>query len=297
MIVMPRHIALEFIYKNNKQITGPKIGMLFRLFNCSVGIFREILNDLEKGKLIDLKGYSRNNSNNKLTYLPENFNQLQIKLTLEGVEYVEIKLLGIRKPFKTESSPSDYIQLSNVGIQIESVNQQFGTFEEFAAKFKGSLKMDLPVAYYLLTGKKNPNGKKTIFISYSWDPIGMKKWALSLANKLLDKYDVIIDQKSFIPGDNIEQRMIESIVNADHVLVLLTPEYKIKADEKRGGVGFEASIIDNELDKYVVGRKYIPVIRTGDRHTSVPAFMGNILPIDGRIGKFRMKLLLEALEK
>ncbi len=297
MIVMPRHIALEFIYKNDKQITGPKIGMLFRLFNCSVGIFREILNDLEKVKLIDLKGYSRNNSNNNLTYLPDYFNQLQIKLTREGVEYVEIKLLGNSKPFNIGSSPADNIQLSNVSIHIESVTQQFGTFEAFSTRFKGSLEIDLRVAYYLLTGKKNPNGKKTIFISYSWDPIGMKKWALSLANKLLDKYDVIIDQKSFIPGDNIEQRMIESIVNADHVLVLLTPEYKIKADEKRGGVGFEASIIDNELDKYVVGRKYIPVIRTGDRHTSVPAFMGNILPIDGKAGKFQMKILLEALEK
>ena len=292
MNVMPRHIALEFLHKNDKHLTGSKIEILFMVFNCSVEIFREILNDLEKTKLVDLKGYSRNSSDNNLTYLPDYYKQLQIQLTQEGIEYVEIKLLGLRKPFNFGKCAADYIQLGNVQIHVE---MQFSTFDEFSARFKGSLKMVHRVAYFLLTGKKNPNGKKIIFISYSWDPIEMKKWALEVANKLGDHFDVIIDQKSFIPGDNIEKRMIESIVNADHVLVLLTPQYKIRAEEKRGGISFEANVIDYELDKYVVGRKYIPIIRTGDRHTSVPYFLNNILPIEGQKGKFRWNTLLKAL--
>ncbi|MEY3498446.1 MAG: hypothetical protein RL308_115 [Bacteroidota bacterium] len=56
----------------------------------------------------------------------------------------------------------------------------------------------------------------------------------------------------------------------------------------------EENVIDNELDKYVVGRKYIPIFRTGDRHTSVPYFLGNILPIEGQKGKFRWNTLLKA---
>lgn len=296
MNVMPRHIALEFIYKNEKQITGAKISILFRLFNCSVGIFREILNDLERVKLIELKGYTQNNSDNNSTYLPDYYKQLQIKLTQEGVEYVEIKLLKLRVPFSVGVTTADSIQLGNVGLNIEFNKSQFPTFKDFSNRFKGTMKMDLRLAYYLLTGIKSPNGKKTIFISYSWEPDGMKKWALSLANKLSDDYNVIIDQKSFMPGDNIEQRMIESIVTADHVVVLLSPEYKFKAEDQKGGVGFEASVINSELDKYIVGRKYIPVIRMGDRHLSVPEFMNKIFPIDGTKGKFKFRALLDVLK-
>lgn len=294
MNIMPRNIALEFIYKNQGLITGQNIEILFTLFNSSVGIFRMIINDLEKVKLVELKGYPKNNLDDNLTYLPEYYKQLQIKLTRSGLEYVEIKIIGTKKPFNFGNSPADCIQLANVGININSPINQFSSFDEFSIRFKGTMKMNLSVAYYLLTGKKDYNERKTIFISYSWEPDEVKKWVLELANKLEGKYNVILDQKSFLPGDNLERRMIESIVKSDYVLLILTPQYKAKAEKSVGGVGFEASIIDAELDKYVVGRKYIPLIRIGDRHTSIPSFVNKTLPVEGQKGKFRMQKLIEA---
>ncbi len=41
--------------------------------------------------------------------------------------------------------------------------------------------------------------------------------------------------------------MRSAILDADKVIIFLTPEYKIKAEEAIGGVGFESSIINKEL--------------------------------------------------
>lgn len=54
----------------------------------------------------------------------------------------------------------------------------------------------------------------------------------------------------------------------------MTPNYKLKADKRQGGVGYEYSLITqeyytNQSDK----TKIIPILRQGDLNTSSPAYM------------------------
>lgn len=67
---------------------------------------------------------------------------------------------------------------------------------------------------------------------------------------------------------------MEKAMSADKVLVILTPNYKLKADKRQGGVGYEYSMVtkdfyDNEPDK----SRIIPVLKLGGEKTSCPTFI------------------------
>lgn len=41
--------------------------------------------------------------------------------------------------------------------------------------------------------------------------------------------------------------MEESVTSADYVLIICTPTYKKKADDRIGGIGYEGHIISDDL--------------------------------------------------
>lgn len=118
--------------------------------------------------------------------------------------------------------------------------------------------------------------RKIVFISYSWDTPSHQEWVLTLAKDLIEKFGikVILDQFELSAGKDLTHFMESSIVEADKVLVILTPNYKVKAEERKSGVGYETSMITQEIFESPISKvKFIPILREGNQGTSTPKFL------------------------
>ncbi len=120
-----------------------------------------------------------------------------------------------------------------------------------------------------------------VFISYSWEEDAHQKWVREFADKLLaDGIDATVDQYDASLGDRLPHFMEQSITTADYVLIICTPLYKEKADNRKGGVGYEGHIITEELYSKGNERKFIPVVRKGSFNAAMPTFLAGKLGID-----------------
>jgi hypothetical protein len=120
------------------------------------------------------------------------------------------------------------------------------------------------------------NTRKKVFISYSWDNIEHQRWVLKLASDLMKTYgiDVILDQYELSAGKDLTHFMENSIEKADKVLVILSPNYKTKAESRESGVGYETSMISQEIfESPITNVKFIPVLRVGNATSSAPKFL------------------------
>jgi hypothetical protein len=118
--------------------------------------------------------------------------------------------------------------------------------------------------------------RKKVFISYSWDNSEHQEWVLSLAKDLMSKFgiEVILDQFELSAGKDLTYFMESSIEKADKVLIILTPNYKIKAEDRKSGVGYETSMITQEIfESSITEVKFIPILRIGDSKNSSPKFL------------------------
>lgn len=117
----------------------------------------------------------------------------------------------------------------------------------------------------------------TVFISYSWDSEAHKEWVLKLANYLIKKSgcNVLLDQFDLAVGKELTHFMENGLEKADKVLVILTEDYKKRADDRQGGTGFEYSLISQGLyDLQAHNNKFIPILRQGTKETSAPVYIG-----------------------
>ena len=133
---------------------------------------------------------------------------------------------------------------------------------------------------------KKAEGPPKVFVSYSWDSENHKNWVLDLCTKLRTAgVDVRLDQWHLQLGESITRFMERSIEESDRVLVVLTPNYAKKANNRQGGVGYEQQIISAEVFDGA-SQKFIPVLRHGSFHPgpdlAVPAFLRGILGVDMR---------------
>ncbi len=120
-----------------------------------------------------------------------------------------------------------------------------------------------------------------VFISYAWESEEHREWVKALANRLLsDGIDAVLDQYDLELGDRLPQFMEKSVRSSDYVLIVCTPTYKQKADERIGGVGYEGHIISGELFSQRNERKFIPVLKEGSVKDSIPTFLEGKLAID-----------------
>ena len=99
------------------------------------------------------------------------------------------------------------------------------------------------------------------FISYSWDDDNHKLWVADLATRLReDGVETILDQWHAVPGDQLPQFMETEIRDNDYVLIICTPRYCIKSDERDGGVGYEGDIMTAEVHTLKNHRMYLSLI-------------------------------------
>lgn len=117
-------------------------------------------------------------------------------------------------------------------------------------------------------------GHPKVFISYSWDDEEHIEWTKKLANYLIKNgVDAHIDRYDLEIGDRLPQFMEQEITNADYVLVICTPNYKEKANNRKSGVGYEGHIIAGELFQNQNERKFIPIIRKGQIDECFPTYL------------------------
>ncbi|WP_448700863.1 toll/interleukin-1 receptor domain-containing protein [Mucilaginibacter sp. AW1-3] len=124
--------------------------------------------------------------------------------------------------------------------------------------------------------------RPVVFISYTWDSEVHKEWVLNLANRLIkDGIVVLLDVFELKPGRNMPHFMERAIAKADKVLVIFTPGYKEKADNRKGGAGYEYSIMNTELyQNQTNNEKIIPILRDGDQFNSIPTFMRQFIHLN-----------------
>lgn len=102
----------------------------------------------------------------------------------------------------------------------------------------------------------------TVFVSYSYDSAEHVRWVAEFATKLRSEanIDAILDQWDLDHGEDIVKFMERNVQSADRVLMICTTLYVHKANEGRGGAGYETMVVTAELVRDLGTKKFIPVI-------------------------------------
>lgn len=112
------------------------------------------------------------------------------------------------------------------------------------------------------------------FISYTWESDEIKLWVKELATKLrADGIDAKLDQWEVVPGDQMPHFMEKSVRDNDYVLIICTPKYKSKSENRVGGVGYEGDIMTAEVLQNSNHRKFIPILKLGTKETAIPSWL------------------------
>ncbi len=112
------------------------------------------------------------------------------------------------------------------------------------------------------------------FISYTWDSPQHKKWVRELATQLRKNgVDVVLDQWDLEYGDDLPHFMETSVRESDFVILVCTPEYARKANEGKGGAGYEKRIVTGEMFQNANQSKFLPLVRKGSNEESLPTFL------------------------
>lgn len=118
------------------------------------------------------------------------------------------------------------------------------------------------------------------FISYSHDSAEHKKWVYELSKKMIENgIDVILDQWDLRGGGDLPLFMEKGLTNSDKVIAICTERYVEKANNGKGGVGYEKMILTSELIKDIDSEKIIPIIKQNGTH-NLPKFLKTKLAID-----------------
>lgn len=119
------------------------------------------------------------------------------------------------------------------------------------------------------------------FVSYSGDSKERKAWVRDLAEKLVsDGVDVELDHWGLQPGDDIALFIETSIRENNHILAICTPSYKYKSELRKGGAGYEGTIITAEILKSSgediaedMKKQIVPIWREGSWDEAAPPWL------------------------
>lgn len=113
-----------------------------------------------------------------------------------------------------------------------------------------------------------------VFISYAWESEEVKDWVKKLATDLRTKgIDAKLDLWEVVPGDQMPHFMEKSVRENDFVLLVCTPKYKLKSENRIGGVGYEGDIMTAEVLQRSNHRKFIPILQNGNKDISIPSWL------------------------
>lgn len=130
----------------------------------------------------------------------------------------------------------------------------------------------------------------TAAISYSHDSPEYKSKIRYIADQLRSSYGIEVYCDCYeedMPYGQLMTSTMQNFISAyQKVLIFLSPQYKIKADEARGGVGYESMLIDAALYQQLGSAKFIPIIIDDIMPTDLAGYFPNFMP-PTRKGIFR----------
>lgn len=116
-------------------------------------------------------------------------------------------------------------------------------------------------------------GPPSVFISYAWSDVAERSWVQQLAERLqADGVNVWLDRWLLRPGAHLPGFMESAIREADFVLIICTPSYKVASDARSGGVGYEGDVITGEILARQEAGKFIPILRAGEWVDAAPSW-------------------------
>ena len=122
-----------------------------------------------------------------------------------------------------------------------------------------------------------------VFISYSWDDATHKSWVKELAARMRKEgIDAKLDQWEVALGSQTPQYMEQSVRENDFVLIVCTPQYKSRSDNRTGGVGYEGDIMTAEVFVHRNHEKFIPLLRNGEWRDAAPSWLAGKAFLDFR---------------
>ena len=130
-------------------------------------------------------------------------------------------------------------------------------------------------------GKKHR--RRIVYLSYSWDNAAHMDWVSRFAFRLkANGLKVVVDQWNTKLGNSLTHFMETAVSSSDFVLLICTPNYKKRADARKGGVGYEQDLMTAE--RLVEGNhdKFIPVLREGVWRNALPTWIAGHLGVDLR---------------
>lgn len=117
---------------------------------------------------------------------------------------------------------------------------------------------------------KNPR----VFISYTGTDYNNRKWVKDFACRLRDNgVDARIDIFHLKPGQDLPQWMTNELIMADKVLLICDKYYAEKADNRKGGVGWETMIIQGDMLSKQEQNKYVAILRDKNMDRSLPLYV------------------------
>lgn len=123
----------------------------------------------------------------------------------------------------------------------------------------------------------------TCFISYSWDSEQHKAWVRMLAEKLTQSgVHVYLDQWDIELGSDLPGYMESSVESSDYVVLVCTPNFAVKANARKGGVGYEKSIVTGAIFFGAPEGKFVPLLRSGTPRESLPTYLKSKEYVDFR---------------
>lgn len=122
------------------------------------------------------------------------------------------------------------------------------------------------------------------FISYSSDNDQLRTWVARLAVLLKhNEVDVHLDQQDVDIGMDLAKYVETCIRESDFILLICTPIFAQRVNDREGVVGFENQIIAGRiLEGSLSPRQVVPIIRKGSRKQSIPSYMKGKVYIDFR---------------
>lgn len=112
------------------------------------------------------------------------------------------------------------------------------------------------------------------FISYSWDNEDHKQWVKDLAQKLRsDGIEAILDEWELALGDQLTHFMEKKIQECEYVLIICTPDYCKKSNDRQGGVGYEDHVMTASIYQKENNRKFIPILAKGSWRDAAPSWL------------------------
>jgi formylglycine-generating enzyme required for sulfatase activity len=94
--------------------------------------------------------------------------------------------------------------------------------------------------------------------------------------------EVTLDQWDLPYGADVVRFMDLGIRDADRVLMVCTANYVAKAEERKGGAGYEGMIVTGHVARATDTIKFVPIVRGNSGEPLVPGFLGQRLWLDFR---------------